>query len=229
MGGVRVSDSIKYRTVDNEIYKLCVSCMEYKPLNNEYFPINKHSKDGFHTYCKTCANRRNRKWVKNNPEKRRESVKKYNAKPDRKIIVYEANKRRREDGEYREWQRNNKDKIRQYNYFRRMHKSHDITDNEWDSCKEYFNNSCAYCGMTEEVAKEKYGHVLHKEHVDHEGANDLSNCVPACKMCNSSKYTFPLNEWYNEENPDYSKERLNKIYRWLENDYKFHIDKNNLI
>jgi hypothetical protein len=39
-------------------------------------------------------------------------------------------------------------------------------------------------------------------------------------MCNSKKWAFTLEEWYNEENENYDKERLHKIIKWLEEDYK---------
>lgn len=59
-----------------------------------------------------------------------------------------------------------------------------------------------------------YKQQLHKEHVDHEGANDLSNCIPACKTCNSHKWEFDMESWYrNYEH--FSEERLNKIKEWL--------------
>jgi len=36
--------------------------------------------------------------------------------------------------------------------------------------------------------------ILHKEHVDDNGANDLSNCVPSCQSCNSTKNLKTLEE-----------------------------------
>lgn len=67
---------------------------------------------------------------------------------------------------------------------------------------------------------------LHKEHVDDSGANDLSNCVPSCQSCNSSKNIFSLEEWYTEDNLNFTEERLSKIYRWLNEDYLKYIKQN---
>jgi len=53
--------------------------------------------------------------------------------------------------------------------------------------------------------------------------NDLSNCVPSCKQCNSQKHTDSLEEWYNEDNIKYSKRRFNRIHKWLDGDYKKYI------
>ena len=147
----------------------------------------------------------------------------------------ENSKRQRESGKYKDWQRNNKDKIRQYNKNREKNKMHEISDSEWLSCKAYFNNSCAYCGLHEdEHYRKHYGKMkrfdLHKDHVDHEGANDLSNCVPACQSCNSSKHNKELEEWYRPNNElwceVYSHERLSKINKWLNDNYKLYINKN---
>ncbi|MBN3352111.1 HNH endonuclease [Clostridium botulinum] len=124
-----------------------------------------------------------------------------------------------EEGRQLEWQQNNKDKIKQYSEVR-SNKNHTITSKEWNICKEYFNNSCAYCGMTEKEHREIFNQDLHKEHVECEGANDLSNCVPACRSCNSSKNIFQLTEWYNKNNPKFNQEKLDVINKWLSEDYK---------
>lgn len=158
------------------------------------------------------------KWKIDNPEKLAESIKKDNARPEKKRQLYLSAKRRRKNGEYRRWQRSNPDKIRKYN-LNRANKNHDISEEEWSACKEYFNNSCAYCGITEHNAIERFNNRLHKEHVVHDGSNRLDNCVPACKECNSSKHTSDFEVWY-RETTFYTEERFNMIVRWLENDHK---------
>ena len=55
-------------------------------------------------------------------------------------------------------------------------------------------------------------------------ANDLSNCIPACNSCNSSKWEHSFDEWYMPNNPIYSQVRLDKINKWLNKDYKFYIE-----
>ncbi|MCM3387283.1 HNH endonuclease [Ureibacillus chungkukjangi] len=126
------------------------------------------------------------------------------------------------------WQQNNKDKIRGYNKYREQNKKHDINKEEWKACKEYFDNSCAYCGLHHDHHYRMWSGELkkmdlHKEHVDHNGSNNLSNCVPACQSCNSSKYNFELHDWYNKDNPDFTQEKFDKIHKWLETDYKKYI------
>ena len=124
-------------------------------------------------------------------------------------------KRLREIGYYKEYNKKNKDKIARYNAYRQQHKTHTLTKKEWNKCLEYFDNSCAYCGMSMEEHKNLYKQSLHKEHVRNDGSNGIENCVPACKHCNSQKRTYLLEDWYNETNPKFERERLDKIYEWM--------------
>jgi hypothetical protein len=67
---------------------------------------------------------------------------------------------------------------------------------------------------------------FHKEHVDCNGSDDLSNCVPSCKTCNSSKHTEKLEDWYAENNSIFNKDRFDKIHKWLDNDWQeYYIEK----
>jgi hypothetical protein len=42
-------------------------------------------------------------------------------------------------------------------------------------------------------------------------------------MCNSYKWEYSLDEWYNINNQNYTQEKYNKIIQWLTNDYKDYI------
>jgi hypothetical protein len=103
-------------------------------------------------------------------------------------------------------------------------KKHEITKNEWENCKNYFNYRCAYCGLAIEEHYIIYNGILklgdfHRDHADDEGRNDLSNCIPACKSCNTSKSNKDLLEWYDVDNDNFNTERLFKINKWLNEDY----------
>lgn len=181
----------------------------------------------YHPECKKCTIK---KAAESNYDKelRKKQSREWKQRQENKEKVNEYRRKYRADGKQTEWLRNNKDKVRKYQLSREMHKKHDITKQEWELCKEYFDNSCAYCGLHEVEHYRRYlddviKQDLHKEHVDHNGSNDLSNCIPACQTCNSSKHTSTLEEWYNESNPYFTKERLVKIHRWLESDYKIYI------
>lgn len=112
----------------------------------------------------------------------------------------------------------------QYAKDRYSNKKHNISDYEWAKCKEYFNNSCAYCGMNVEIHKSVFKQDLHRDHVDCNGENDLSNCVPACKECNCSKKDNEMFAWY--LNKDYYHQmKLTKIRSWLNGDYLKYMNK----
>ncbi|MEH7116174.1 HNH endonuclease [Neobacillus vireti] len=139
-------------------------------------------------------------------------------------------RQRTENGKNKQWQQENPDRMRGYRIKREMHKTHTISNREWEDCKKYFNHRCAYCGLKIEEHFTKYKGVeklgdFHKEHVDHSGANDLSNCVPACRTCNSLKNVFELEDWYNKMNDNFDQDRLEKIHKWLNEDYLKYIEK----
>lgn len=122
-----------------------------------------------------------------------------------------------------EWRKNNPEKCKQYNDKRSANKKHLITEKEWKDCKQYFDNSCAYCGMTEDEHKFKFKKGLHKEHVINDGRNDLKNCIPSCEPCNSTKNIKTFNEFYNVTNTNYSIDKYKKIVQWLRYDYQNYI------
>jgi hypothetical protein len=169
--------------------------------------------------CKECIRSKNKQWVKNNPEKRVIGNRGYQHTPKCKEAKRIREQKRRDRGENIKWQQNNREKIKEYNE-KRKHKNHNISKKEWIRCKQYFDNSCAYCGMNFEDHKKKFNQDLHKEHVEHEGASDISNCVPSCKPCNSSKKEELLDIWYNKSNKNYTEERYDKILKWVNGDYR---------
>lgn len=88
----------------------------------------------------------------------------------------------------------------------------------------YFDCRCAYCGITWDEHFSNTGKDLHKEHVIMDGKDDLSNCVPSCKVCNSEKWEHSFNNWYNVSNSKYNRIRHLRIYQWLRYDYKKFIE-----
>ncbi|ALS22208.1 HNH endonuclease [Paenibacillus naphthalenovorans] len=177
------------------------------------------------TECKECRKKRSLKWKHDNPEKRKANDRRFDSKPERKEVMRKAAKKQRLEGKQKEWRQNNPDRVSLHNEKRRLHKNHKIKQSEWDACRLYFDYRCAYCGMSYEEHYEIYKQDLHKEHVDDDGANDLSNCIPSCRSCNSQKWEFEFEEWYNKNNPNYSEERYNKITKWLDEDCKKYIIK----
>jgi len=84
-----------------------------------------------------------------------------------------------------------------------------LTLRQWENCKKYFKNQCAYCG---ELAD-----VLHQEHlipVSSGGPYVAENIIPSCRSCNSSKYNKDFFDWYPKQE-FYSKKREQKILQYL--------------
>lgn len=206
--------------------KECTSCGETKELTDFYSQVKKPKKKAEYVYyypeCKECTKVRSTKWGEDNRERKREQWKKHSALPHKRELQKKLMKEARDDGRFREWQRSNPDKMKEYR-LSRANKQHDISIEEWIACKDYFDNECAYCGLHISEHFNKYAGEMkrtdfHKEHVEHDGANDITNCVPACKKCNTSKHTASLEAWYTTDHPNYTEERLNKIYTWLYQD-----------
>lgn len=202
------------------------------PCNNEYFSVNtKNKSDGLYPNCKRCNSKKFTKWTKDNREWHNENNRKARAENRWNIVelMRENSKRRRESGQWLEWTQTEAGKIScgKSNY-KRSRKKHKINDSEWLACKKYFNNCCAYCGKpisenwVTRAGKTKL-FDFDREHVDDEGANDLSNCIPSCRNCNSQKWEFDFMEWYSPNNPVFNDERFNKILQWLSEDYKKYI------
>jgi len=92
-----------------------------------------------------------------------------------------------------------------------------LTIKQWGKIKKYFNNSCAYCGMTEEEHYMIYGEQLHQDHfipLSKGGGYKVSNIIPACRSCNSSKHNNFFNDWYFDYK-HYNKERHDNITKYI--------------
>lgn len=210
--------------------KKCKACGIEKELS-EFYGQQKYSKKmGNYIYyppeCKKCTSIRTYKYELENPDVAKKSRKNTYKREARKRVLYENQKTRSENGKYREWQQNNPDKTKQYG---ERHRKHDISKEQWLICKDYFKNiegewCCAYCGLLhKDHLARRLGKVflmdLHKEHAEHDGANDISNCIPSCQRCNSRKRKKSLMDWFPKQK-FFSEIRLNKINQWLVNDHK---------
>jgi hypothetical protein len=204
-----------------KIKKICTICGVEKEIS-EFYSQNKVGKSGeyvyYHPTCKRCEIIKAKKWNQKHPDVLNESVKKhYSKNPEYREKHYQLLLNREKDSEYmRKWRQNNKDKIKEYNA-KRKKKNHNINQHDWDMCLEFFNNSCAYCGMTDHEAVEIYGKTLNKEHVIWNGKSDITNCVPSCTSCNSRKHKKTIEEFLiYDRNNGFTSDKLEKIYEWLE-------------
>lgn len=216
----------KHKIIDGKIYRQCTQCNEWKVESEEFYLRNKSMPEkGYSPECKKCSSKRSREITLKNYDRVPGYFQKFNSKPERKQYLLELTRERRKNGKYYDWLNSRPDKKKKY---LENHRDHDITTKEWISNKNFFKDKngelvCAYCGMTETEHKKKYKEQLHKEHVDHEGYNDVRNCVPSCKICNSSKKAFIMEEWFREQE-FFTEEKLAKIRLWCNEEYKKYIE-----
>jgi hypothetical protein len=215
-----------HKETDGVIYKKCSKCSEekaWKPMTEEYFyKWSYGTVDEYHSQCIECQ-LKYRKELNKKPEQKEAQSKRFKEwyENNKEYMLalndkwFEENKEKTEA--YMRWYRRlYKEKIKEYS---QNHRNHDITKSEWDYCLKIFNNSCVYCGISEDEAKEKYNEKLHKDHVDNEGYNDIRNGIPACKGCNDRKLTFDIEEWFKKQK-FFSEDKLNKIIWWITEGYK---------
>lgn len=218
------------------MYKICSKCKEEKPATSEYYYKSKHNKGGLDSQCKECRKTyrenylsinkehvyKNKKaWISKNKEKYKLQRKKDNAK----YILKNRDKR----NEYnKRWAREHRDimnknqllylktekgkiteKKRQYK--RRCAKG-SFTYEQWEDCKNFFDNKCAYTGvsLTEETST-----IDHIVPISKTGSNNIWNICPSINYANFSKNNSNMEEWYKKQDY-YSEERLNKIYNWMQ-------------
>lgn len=219
-------------------HKICPKCKNNKIADEEHFYKQKKTSKRRGVYyvlsswCRNCINKKQAKYREDHIEEcRARELKYYHADPERKEKKKAGYKlHARENREIyaerlSEWQKANPERVRDYGRYREMHKKHTVTKNEWEHCKNYFNYRCAYCGHpTEEHFIKRKGKYIwsdfHKEHFEHDGTNDITNLIPSCLWCNSSKHQSKYEDWYNESNEDYTSERHEKIVQWIHEDHK---------
>jgi hypothetical protein len=224
--------------------KQCKECLEWFEMNGGNFGINRGNKDGFNELCKKCQKEINHRNYINNREDRLRKSNEY--KKDHKELyqiynrIHHQEQKERLNARTKTWHDKNREYVSEWikdwrktehgrtianmhSRNRQQNKTHKISKKEYENCKDYFDDSCAYCGMPEELHKELFNQQLHKDHADPNGSNDLSNCIPSCKICNSEKHDSKWDEWYTPNNKHYEEEKYNKIEQWLNEEYKKYI------
>lgn len=215
------------------MFKTCTKCNKEYPLTAQYWHKKHTNKDGFNARCKECANADDRNNYHNNGYKgKSEKQKEYYQENKSKIL--EAKEEYRQKNQVlislkgKKYYQNNKMHIKNYrrkflnsiqgkNYKKqydqmRRYKMLSITCNyteqQWQECKQYFDNRCAYCGEEKELTRD------HFIALKHGGEYTKNNIVPACKSCNCSKRTKDFFKWYHEQS-FYCKTQETKILKYL--------------
>jgi len=197
----------------NITYKKCAICGKEKTLNE--FNHNKVGIMGRRSNCRECQNEitrkykhsergkeKNRKWMQT--PKGKAYAQRYRDKPKTK----EKNKQNRNKKEF-------KARTKIYHQRRRALKKElraTLTDEQWNLCLEYFQNTCAYCGNKENNLALAQDHVIP---LSKGGEYTINNIIPCCRSCNSKKSNKDLLEWYTPKLDFYSELRKKKILKYL--------------
>jgi 5-methylcytosine-specific restriction endonuclease McrA len=147
------------------------------------------------------------KWVKENPDRMRELNRNW-ARKDRQENpekYAERESRRVRDPE----QRRQHNLLAKHRRRLKLENQPDIDIVAWKKTLELFDYKCLYC----RADATSLDHVVP---VDRGGNNHPSNCVPACKRCNSSKGKRDLLQWITGYR--IAKEALSRPYDWKPED-----------
>lgn len=235
--------------------KECAKCKSILPANNTYFANNKNNKDGLAEKCKQCTKEynikryinkkdkikvQNRDYYENNKDK----VKKLFEKNSREYYAKHKERYKKRNDKYRaEHEEYYREYFRTYHIFHpdkriehetrrreRMDKlPFTLTGEQWIYIKACFDNSCAYCGKTEEDELKECNRQLSQDHfisVVDGGGYTLENMIPACTQCNCSKHDKDFFEWY-PNYKYYDKERELHILEhleYIEDDWEDYLD-----
>ncbi|WBY90949.1 HNH endonuclease [Enterococcus casseliflavus] len=85
----------------------------------------------------------------------------------------------------------------------------ELTQEEWEMAKAYFRFHCAYCGQEDELTKD------HLDPLNNKGSLTVSNVVPACRSCNSSKKDHQWLAWF-QKRKFYNRDRARKITDYID-------------
>ena len=193
--------------------KICSKCKREFPHTAEYFY---RQKGDFKSECKLCSAVRRKNYYEKNKQKENEQNLEYYHK-HRDFEIQRMRTRRIQNPELisfwrkTHYRKNYKNMLIMWN-IRKAHKAKirsDFTLEQWENCKNFFNNRCCYCSKDD---------VLEQDHFiafSKGGAYAVENIVPACKSCNSSKGDNDFKDWYSFW-IHYSLEREQKILQYIE-------------
>ncbi|WP_162012511.1 HNH endonuclease [Streptococcus sp. S784/96/1] len=187
-------------------FQTCITCKIEKEMTEENFYRKSSAKSGYESKCKSCRRISDKAKYERKKEKISLQKKRYYERKKETIKKRQREYYRRNTDKCKlsskKWDKENPVQRRIINEQSRT-KRHgcdsDLTEQEWIDTKVYFDNSCAYCGMTEKEHLELMHEQLHHEHVvslESGGSYSKRNIVPACRMCNCSKAGHDFEIWY---------------------------------
>ena len=186
---------------DDKIMRTCVRCELEKPATPEYFSRERARMDGLNSWCKECRREHNQIYKKENREYHLEYMRNHYKENKESYAEYSRRYHLKNPEVNRIGAQRRRDRMEQL--------PHTLTDEEWNDTLEFFNHSCAYCGVSDDsVGKE---HIIP---VVKGGGYTQDNIIPACQSCNLSKHVRDMEEWY-VSCEYYDEERLNKILDYV--------------
>lgn len=154
-------------------------------------------------------------WRTKNPERRKEidrkSYYKNLEKNRERAKIYRKNNLEKLKIKERKYRQENKEKILTNNEIRRSRerKAYAIlTNKQWVDIKKHFDNKCAYCGKSGKLVREHFVPLTRG------GEFAITNVLPSCSSCNSSKGAKDFFEWY-PTFKHYDQKREKEILKFL--------------
>lgn len=201
-----------FRDCATDGFKMCTVCKERIPKTTEYF--HSGGRNALKSACKKCTAQAAKEKCQKNGEARRERNRAYYAKKYLENGAYWEKMKVRAE----QWRLAHKGTAKfKANNIKRAHvrKARQaqlpatMTRAAWESCKKYFNRSCAYCGKPLERLTQDHFIPLARG-----GEYTAENIIPACGSCNSSKNSSDPFCWYPRQ-PFYDTKRWTKITKYL--------------
>lgn len=188
--------------------KRCGHCQEIKPLSA--FSKSRCSPTGRRSWCKLCIKagrvthqrrraeydhryyrehrkesaERVREYRKTHPKAVRQCQEQYRQSHRQQIAAYQFKYSQTEGG------RAKRREVRNRRRARIVGLASTLTEAEWQKALAWFDNRCAYCGISDVSLQQD-----HLAPLSAGGAYIARNIIPACKLCNRSKSNTPLDEW----------------------------------
>jgi len=187
-------------------FKKCSFCGNFFPYTEDYFY---HVGPRLQVHCKSCCIKRSRnhclKKLSEDPEYK-------NVLCERSDSYYNRNKEKvsARSGKYKK-AKGYKDISAAYRHKRKAASENLIatfTEDEWEVCKESFDNKCAYCGKESILTRDHFVAVTKN------GEYAKGNIVPACVSCNCSKGNKSFLDWYTCQS-FYSETRKDEVLKYL--------------
>lgn len=201
--------------------RTCIKCGKVKLF--EEFVSDNRRKYGVQGECKDCVSIRRKVYVKEYNSINRDYVieKKKEYREKHKDAILEKQKEYRKRNKHEIIQRQKQysltiegvETIRRARHKRKALKLKNggsYTSTQWEDCKDFFNNNCAYSGQPIDCTNT---HIEHIRPLSKGGTSYIWNICPSLNTVNFSKGNKDMEKWYRKQEY-FCEERLQKIYEW---------------